>query len=59
MKAVIILVVTIIKAIFGDKNKMRDKKRVKEDKELAEAIRNGDSKTVGKIRERRKKYKNL
>lgn len=33
--------------------------RMDKDKELAEAIRNGDSDTVGKIRERRKHYKNL
>ena len=34
-------------------------RRLKEDKELANAIRKGDGKTVGKIRERRKKYPKL
>jgi hypothetical protein len=46
--------------LFADMSKKRkDARRVKEDKRLAEAIRKGDSETVGKIRERRRKYKDL
>lgn len=42
---------------FFDRSSKND--RLKEDKELADAIKRGDSETVSKIRERRKHYSNL
>lgn len=54
------IIIAIIKAIASiNKDKISDQKRIDEDNELADAIRNGDGSTVGKIRERRKKYKNF
>jgi len=46
--------------VFSDMAKRRkESRRIKEDAQLAEAIRNGNSELVGKIRERRKRYKDL
>jgi hypothetical protein len=44
--------------IFNNK-KSKEENLLKEDKELADAIKRGDSDTVSKIRERRKRYSNL
>lgn len=45
--------------LFSSFNKKADRNsRLEEDKALAEAIKNGDEETVGKIRERRKNYPN-
>ena len=59
MSTVIKIIIEILKAIFSNSKQRADRDRAAEDRELAEAIRNGDSETVGKIRERRRKYPNL
>lgn len=57
INTIINTLLTIIR--FFWKSNTAEDKRLKEDLELANAIKNGDSDTVNKIRERRKHYSNI
>ena len=56
-------IVEVVLSVFENKQKeqkrLEDKKRLDEDVELSNAIKNGDGITVERIRERRKHYPNL
>lgn len=47
------------KTMDDDLAKQADQERLKEDKELFDAIKSGDSLTVARIREKRKHYKHI
>jgi len=61
MLAILIKIFSVIMGIFGFFNNKKSKEEniLKEDQELADAIKRGDAETVSKIRERRKRYPNL
>lgn len=61
MLSVIIKIVSFIIGIFGffRNKKTKEEYILKEDQELADAIKRGDAETVSRIRERRKRYPNL
>jgi hypothetical protein len=58
IKPVLKIAAVAAEALGGFLKKKKDSDRIKEDKELAEALRNGDMATVARIREKRDKYKN-
>ena len=58
LSSILQLIISILNWIFGRKSESADDAKLREDAELADAIKRGDSETVAAIRERRKRYPN-